>query len=487
MVMFDSLNRRMLEPYGCDWVHTPNFTRLAERSVTFERAYVGSMPCMPARRELHTGRYNFLHRSWGPLEPFDDSMPKILRENGIYTHLATDHYHYWEEGGATYHTKYETYTFHRGQEGDAWVGQVKDPEPPEWVGDRQLSHHFRQDFVNREHMPTPETQPQHGTFTDGLDFIRRNHDEDNWFLHIETFDPHEPYFTHEKYKKLYPHEYGGKHFDWPSYGKVTETPEEVRHCRYESAALHSMCDDYLGRVLDLMHKYDLWKDTMLIVNTDHGFLMGEHDFWAKCSMPFYNEVAHTPFFVWDPRSGVKNERRESLVQTIDIPATILEYFGIDRPEDMQGVPLRETVAKDAPVREAGLYGIHGGQVNVTDGRYVYMRGPKDLSNSPLYNYTVMPTHMRVSFTPEELRTATLADPFAFTKDCPLLKIDAKGKGSGDPDDEKMQTFLFDLEEDPGQEHPLDDPEIEKRMIELLVKLMRENEAPPEQFERLGLV
>ena len=67
----------MLPPYG-GGVHAPNFTRLAERCVTFDNCYVGSMPCIPARRELHTGRYNFLHRSWGPLEPFDDLMPALL-------------------------------------------------------------------------------------------------------------------------------------------------------------------------------------------------------------------------------------------------------------------------------------------------------------------------------------------------------------------------------------------------------------------------
>ena len=113
MVMFDSLNRRLMEPYGCDWVHTPNFTRLAQRSVTFENAFIGSMPCMPARRELHTGRYNFLHRSWGPLEPFDDSMPQILDENGVHSHKVTDHQHYWEDGGATYHTRFTTHEFSR--------------------------------------------------------------------------------------------------------------------------------------------------------------------------------------------------------------------------------------------------------------------------------------------------------------------------------------------------------------------------------------
>ena len=66
MVMFDSLNRRMLPPYGCDWVHAPNFDRLSRRAVTFDTAYVGSMPCMPARRELHTGRCNFPPSKLGP-------------------------------------------------------------------------------------------------------------------------------------------------------------------------------------------------------------------------------------------------------------------------------------------------------------------------------------------------------------------------------------------------------------------------------------
>ena len=124
MVMFDTLNRHMLPPYGCDWVHAPNFSRLAEHSVRFDRSYVASMPCMPARRELHTGRYNFLHRAWGPLEPFDDSMPELLRENGVHTHLATDHQHYFEDGGGTYHPRYSTWSFARGQEGDAGPGFV---------------------------------------------------------------------------------------------------------------------------------------------------------------------------------------------------------------------------------------------------------------------------------------------------------------------------------------------------------------------------
>ncbi len=249
MVMYDSLNRHMLPPYGCDWVHAPNFSRLAERSLVFENAYVGSMPCMPARRELHTGRTNFLHRSWGPMEPFDDSMPEILREHGVYTHLVSDHYHYWEDGGCTYHTRYSSWEINRGQEGDPWKGLVQSPDIPPTLNGRS-GRLWRQDWVNRRYMPREEDQPQDRTFELGLEFMRANAQEDNWFLQIETFDPHEPFFTQQKYKDLYPHEYNGPHFDWPNYARVSETPEQVQHMRNEYAALVSMCDAHLGMVLD---------------------------------------------------------------------------------------------------------------------------------------------------------------------------------------------------------------------------------------------
>ncbi len=133
MIMFDTLNRRFLPSYGCSWTHAPNFKRLQTKTVVFDNCYAGSIPCMPARRELHTGRYNFLHRSWGPIEPFDDSMPQILRENGIYSHLVSDHYHYWEDGGATYHNRYNSWELSRGQEGDFWKGEVVDPSIPDHV------------------------------------------------------------------------------------------------------------------------------------------------------------------------------------------------------------------------------------------------------------------------------------------------------------------------------------------------------------------
>ncbi len=485
LLMFDSLNRRMLPPYGGDWVHAPNFQRLARRTVTFDNCYIGSMPCMPARREFHTGRYNFLHRSWGPLEPFDDSMPDLLSANGVYTHLVTDHTHYFEDGGATYHTRYNSWEFNRGQEGDNWKGFVNPPFaiPPvtRRMERNQNNRMWTQEFINRQYMPTPETQPQALTFTQGIEFIRNNQHEDQWFLHIETFDPHEPFFTHQAYKDLYPDEYDGPLLDWISYGRVTEDVTTVHHLRNEYAALVSYCDDQLGRLLDVLDELDLWRDTLLIVCTDHGLLLGEHDWWGKNVAPWYNENAHTPLFIWDPRCAKADERRNSLVQLIDLPATLLDFFGVPLPADMEGRPLRATLAADDPVREAALFGAFGGHINVTDGRYVYMRAPAP-GNQPLYEYTLMPTHIRTRFSPTELQHAALAPPFAFTKGCPVLRL--PGRPWGEPTE--LATMLFDVQADPGQLQRLQDAEVEGRMIDYLIDLLRRNDAPAEQYARLGL-
>ena len=494
--MYDTLCRHFMPTYGNEWVKAPNFDRLAKRTVQFQNYYVGSMPCMPARREMHTGRYNFLHRSWGPLEPFDDSMPAMLNSHGVHSHKVTDHQHYWEDGGATYHQRYSTFEFVRGQEGDKWIGDVeklRDPKGGEgrWPEHRHSPMH-KQDNINREHMVSSDLQPQHKTFSLGLEFIDRNVESDNWYLQIETFDPHEPFFTQEEFQDLYPHEYDGPAFDWPPYREVREDDLTVEHIRYMYAALVTYCDQQLGRVLDVFDKHDLWQDTMLVVNTDHGFLMGEHDWWAKVVTPFFQEVAHIPFWIYDPRHpDCVGETRDSVVQTIDLAPTILDYFDIPATRDMQGKSLTGAMLNDEPVREAALYGVMGGQVNVTDGQYVYMRGNVTEDNSPLFEYTLMPTHMKSLFSVRELSSWEKFEDFSFTKACPVMQIPSRTPRFLLAQDNpyrkgRTATLLFDVQADPGQTNPLTDAGLEIRMIKLMLHEMARNECPPEQYVRLGL-
>jgi hypothetical protein len=78
--------------------------------------------------------------------------------------------------------------------------------------------------VGRARLTTPRSNSTWAllrrTFSLGLEFIETNLDADNWFVQIETFDPHEPFFSQEEFKDLYPHDWDGPEFDWPPYREI---------------------------------------------------------------------------------------------------------------------------------------------------------------------------------------------------------------------------------------------------------------------------
>jgi arylsulfatase A-like enzyme len=496
-VLFDSLNRHMLAPYGGTRIPTPNFQRLAERAVTFDRHYVGSLPCMPARRDMQTGRLSFLHRSWGPLEPFDNSFPELLYKNGVYSHLITDHFHYFEDGGATYHNRYDSYEFIRGQEGDAWKAMVQ----PHWERLREQYHerqfstarrsYYAKNIINREFIRDEADFPSVQCFAAGFDFLDRNREADGWLLQIETFDPHEPFHAPQRFKDAFKTGWNGPVRDWPRYGRVDELPEECEELRANYYAIVSLCDSLMGELLDYFDAHDLWKDTALVVTTDHGFLLGEHDFWAKNRMNMYEEIVHIPFFVHHPSRGRAGERRRALTQTTDLAPTFLDLFGVAPAPEMQAKSVLPVLERDQELRAAAIFGYFGGAVNVTDGRYTYHRYPADLKTQEIYQYTLMPTHLWERFTPEELAGASLAEPFPFTKGTPLLKVPVIERSPmynnyGPGAFIESETRLYDLEQDPGQERPLQDQAVEARMARLMRELMLANDPPPEALRRLAL-
>ncbi|MCG8477848.1 MAG: sulfatase [Spirochaetales bacterium] len=508
LVFFDTLRRDAISPYN-GGVNTPAFDRLASMGCTFDNHYAGSMPCMPARRELHTGRYNFLHRSWGPLEPFDRSMPRALRDGGVHSHLISDHYHYWEGGGATYHTRYSTWECVRGQEGDPWIADPGFADFPDAIG---CTHRTmtEQDEVNRRWMLANGYHPQRETFAKGLSFLSRNAREDNWFLQLETFDPHEPFWTDEGVTDAALHDYDGPRFDWPAYGDVSESSEQIAHVRRRYRELVAMCDRQLDRVLDAFDRFNLWKDTALIVTTDHGFLLGEHRQWGKVVQPLFSEVIRLPLLVYVPPASVRHgdlpatvpgSRCGELTQTVDLAPTVLALHGLDRSADhYDGLPLQGALermhdpaagtSRWGQARRYALYGVFGAHVCVTDGRYTYFRSPQNAANGPLYEHTLMPWKMRDPAAAEDLTEAELVHPDRFARGLPVLRY------PGHPYSPKivpwLRDFLFDIEEDPGQEHNLLDKNVQEehalreRWNRVLADRMVAAASPPSQFERLGL-
>ena len=413
--------------------------------------------------------------------------------------MISDHFHYWGDGGATYHNRYDTYDFIRGQEGDPWKAMV---DPP-WKRFKEMYHSVQyseqrrnklsRNIINREHIKQYEDFPSVRCFDAGLEFLNTNQKADNWLLHLETFDPHEPFHAPEEFRKKFTTNYTGPTLDWPPYARVTETFDECEELRANYAAIIALCDHELGRLLDHFDAHDLWKDTALVVTTDHGFLLGEHDWWAKNIMPCYNEVAHIPLFIHHPDfASQAGTRRELLTQTMDIMPTLMDIFGATPPTEVTASSLLPALGDPAiKNRDACIYGVFDSAVNVTDGRYTCFIYPPDVHGGDLNQYTLMPLHMKEFFSIEELQEAKLIESMPFSRSAPVLKIPATPKspfyshqGPGTLKD--TESALFDLLADPLQNHPLDDAPVLQRMHRMAIAQMNIQHAPLEYFQRLDL-
>jgi arylsulfatase A-like enzyme len=372
---------------------------------------------------------------------------------------------------------------------------------PHWERLREMYHqrqftterrkYFSQNIINREFIKEEKDFPSVQCFAHGFDFLERNRHADNWLLQIETFDPHEPFHAPARFKAPFDTGWNGPIRDWPRYGRVDELPAECEELRANYYAVVSMCDFLLGQLIDDFDRHGMWKDTALVVTTDHGFLLGEHDFWAKNRMNLYEEIVHIPLFVHDPRRPQPGVRCAALTQTIDLASTFLDLFGVAPPPEMEGHCLPAGACAERPLRTAALFGYFGGAVNITDGRYTYHRFPADLHAQEIFQYTVMPTHIRSPFLPDELARASLSDGFPFTKGAKVLKVPVIDRSPmylnyGPGALLENDTRLYDLSTDPDQQRPIIDPAQEARLAMLMAQMMAANHAPPEAFRRLDL-
>jgi len=489
-VILDTLRRDYLEPYGTTWVKTPNIARLAERSVVCDNHWVGSLPCMPARREFMTGRHNFLERGWGPLEPFDDVLPHLLRQvqpKPVFSHLITDHYHYFYLGGEGHNNSFNTWQFERGQESDMWISRVDLPALPE----SQASLAKRpQNALNRMIQREEADFSGPRCVQHAVQWLDDNHQSDNWFLQLEFFDPHEPFYVVQKYLDLYGDTWEGPIYDWPEYGVVKDNPKAVEHIRKCYAALITMTDHWLGKLWDKLDEHGLWDDTVVVLTTDHGTMLGEHDYWMKNMMPVYNEIARIPLIAHLPGSKGAGTRVSALTQTTDIMPTFLDYHGAPLPPHLHGTSLRPALEANQSVHDSIIYGYFGMAVNVTDGKHTYFRNPMD-AETLVHAYTAMPTGFHGFLSREQLAQAEMGRFLGHTYNIPVYKIPMKNQpahrhGVDDKDAYQPIHDLYDITADPEQQESLANPEVEARLLATIREQLQRVKAPDEQLSRLGV-
>ncbi|MCL4544987.1 MAG: sulfatase [Chloroflexi bacterium] len=480
VILLDTLRRDYLSPYGNTWMHTPSFERLAQMGTTFDQAYLTSYPCMPARRDILTGRFEFPWRGWGPLEPADHSLPATLSTAGVRTGLVTDHYHLFEHGAGNYHFTFDSWEFIRGQEKDAWRlahGEVLWPAPEfEKVhrGWRQYwanTRRWRDGLDWRSETLTFAAQ----TFQRAADWVEENASTGPFFLFIDNFDPHEPFDPPPAYVERYAPAHTASRVIWPIYGRADRyTPDELEGIRSLYAGEVTLVDAWLGYLLDRLDRLGRLKDTMLIVTTDHGHLFGEHGMIGKPSTShgdsnLYQEIASIPLFVYHPDIP-GGSRRDDLAQLVDVYPTVLDAFGVPPPAGLHGYSLLPALRDPTASwpREFAYYAKYGEAINATDGRFTLFQWPAGESNAPLHWYSPLP--------PEFLR------PRIGPYDACATRYPADWPRG------PMRTALYDLAADPHQLHDLSSSDIGARVR--LQRALRDwlvtIRAPAEQLERLDL-
>jgi arylsulfatase A-like enzyme len=484
LILIDSLNRADLPAYGGDAVATPNVDRLARHAWRFDNHFVGSLPCMPARREIFAGFKELLWRPWGSLEPFDARLPRIVQAAGHRTTIVTDHYHYWEEPANGYLQSFQQTELVRGHEWDNWRGPVPAGEPlPAWVenierwrpGAGRRYYANVRDFAGEEDFFPARTMRAAAARLRDL--------RAPFFLQVESFDVHEPFHVPEPYRSMFGDPGDDERFTlWPPYqdpdalaGFMAATSaEELAFLRARYLAKVAMVDRWLGDVLDVLDARGLWDDTAVILTTDHGHDLGARGVFGK-QYPHWDSHARIPLFVWHP-AFPGGGTVDSLTSTVDLFSTVAELAGAD-VEARHGRSLVPLLAGGEPGRDALLYGTFGQGVCCTDGEWTIFKSPA--GDAPLYSYT--------SLLVESLDVRGLAEPLAADRFLPGVSL-PQWQVPVTVRPLSRDDFLFHRPSDPGQTRNLwaEEPEQRERMLGVLRALIEREGAPPEQWARLGL-
>lgn len=497
LILVDSLNKEALKTYNPDTVcKTPSIEAFAKKAHVFDNHYISSLPCMPARREISAGRKEFMWRPWGPLEVFDPRLPKIVGAAGYNTGIVTDHYHYWEEMANGYIQGFDSLNFIRGHESDNW--RVPSPGPvPAWVdkmSEFRAREHMEKYYANVHDFKTEEDFFPAKVFSGAADWLGENASKGPFFLQVESFDVHEPFHVPEPYASMYSDGGSADEFNiWPPYQVYADldafmaqtTPEELAFLKSQYLGKTTMVDKWFGIFLDKLTELDIWDDTMVLFTTDHGHDLGQRGVFGK-QFPHYDSHANIPMMLWHP-DFEGGKRVPALTQTVDIFSTVIEAANTVPPaETRHSTSILPTLKGEKP-REAVLYGTYGQGVCLSDGDWTLFKAP--VEGKPLFNYSTMINRPLIVDNPVDGRVGDMpASPvgqgqYDPTVPLPMWKIPIK------IDPRTYENFLFNRKDDPEQETNLWDsePTQRDRLLNLMCEMITEEGAPPEQFERLGLV
>ncbi len=350
---------------GNGLVHCPRLDEFSKDCVVFDRCYPEGMPTIPIRRVIMTGRrivpYYSYHQhepvqlpGWHELYYEDQTISETLTEAGYATALIADLPH-MQRPGKNFHRGFGYYEWSRGHEADSFeqapfeTPQIVPNIYPQDYWDRLLKvapsrpDFMRQYLANRSRYEKECEAVVEKTAKQVIGWLDRNHDKTPFYLHVESFDPHEPWDPPKRFLDEYLPNASGPTWWEPPYADI-EVPEEgVRRLRANYAG-EAMCVDFwMGEILKKVDELGLFDTSVVAFFSDHGALLGEQGQFVKGPERLRRQVTHNPFLVRLPGGEHAGTHVDGFIQHPDVMPTLFNLLELNPPPRATGRNLWDMV------------------------------------------------------------------------------------------------------------------------------------------------
>jgi iduronate 2-sulfatase len=355
-IISDDLTSTALSCYGSKVCQTPNIDAIAARGTRFTRTYCQGTYCGPSRASFMSGYYPHATGVLGYVSP----RPKIGDR-------ATWSQHFKNSG---YFTARVSKIFHMGVPGDiekgsdgaddevSWTERFNS-QGPEWKADGrgetlEGNADGKRPVVGGNTFVVVAADGDDLEHSDGRTAQKacqliREHRDEPFFLGVGFVRPHVPFVAPSAYFDPYPYEemtlpekiLG----DWDDIPKAGINYKTSKNMKMNLEQQHKAVSGYfasvaymdaqVGKVMQTLRESGLEDRTIVIFTSDHGYHLGEHDFWAKVSL--HEESAKVPLIISVP--GKEPTVCNSLTELIDLYPTLSSLCGLEVPRRLQGKDL----------------------------------------------------------------------------------------------------------------------------------------------------
>ena len=373
VVVMDSLRADHIYGRGA---RTPVWDKAMRESLRFTRAYPEAMPTIPARRSVMSGKRIFPYRGWHPYdglppqpgwEPVgsDGKMwTEVLQDKGWTTGYVTDNPHLLLPVHKNFRKRLD-----RVQLVDGQVPLRR--KPTGTVSQATLDSYIPSSLRGSRHEPrmrayleaNPRDRPESEflsprVFTSAMGWVDWARTRQPFALVVDSFDAHEPWDVPKRLSDMYGSPDGSgvepiQPFPTPAakYAPLGLSQSMLHRMRELYAAEVTMVDTWLGKFLDHLANAGVLDNTLVVLVSDHGVLLGEYGWVGKRYTEVHTELSHVPFAIRHPAGKAKGKTSRYWASHHDIGPTVLSVLGYDKPAFMNGTDLSPLLDGKQPAQK----------------------------------------------------------------------------------------------------------------------------------------